>query len=78
MAKNKKTNPGASPLTWVIRILIVVIFLVAVAIAINRIAEAAQNDREKEKLETAAVGAVLLGEEQALPLGLFVAPSDTL
>ena len=51
MSKKGKKSGGASPLTHLIRILIVVIFLVAVVIAFNRIAEVMQNNEKKDVLQ---------------------------
>ena len=46
MAKEKR-----SPLTWIMRALIVVIFIVAMAVAANRLTEWNQLQKEKEALE---------------------------
>lgn len=51
MSKKGKKSGRASPLTHLIRILIVVIFLVAVAIAFNRIGEVMQNNEKKHALQ---------------------------
>ena len=47
---NKKRGGGLSPLTVLIRVLIIVIFLVAIAITVMRIAEVNQNDRKTKEL----------------------------
>ncbi len=51
MSKKGKKSGGASPLTYLIRILIVVIFLVAVVVAFNRIAEVMQNNKKKDAMQ---------------------------
>ncbi len=56
MSKKGKKG-GVSPLTYLIRILIVVIFLVAVVIAFTRIAEVIQNNEKKEALQSASAEA---------------------
>lgn len=50
MSKKRKKG-GVSPLTHVIRILIVVIFIISVIIAFNRITEAIHNDEKSRELE---------------------------
>ena len=57
MSYNKKGG-GPSPLTLLIRALIVLIFVVAVVITVMRIAEINQNDRKAKELSgEAAVSA---------------------
>ena len=51
MSKKRKKGAGTSPLTLVIRILIVVIFIISVVIAFNRITEAIHNDEKNRELE---------------------------
>ena len=50
MSKKRKKG-GVSPLTLIIRILIVVIFIISVIIAFNRITEAIHNDEKSRELE---------------------------
>ena len=51
MSKKRKKGAGTSPLTHIIRILIVVIFIISVVIAFNRITEAIHNDEKNRELE---------------------------
>ena len=51
MSKKRKTGGGPSPLTLIIRLLIVAIFVASVIIAFNRITEAIHNDEKKNELE---------------------------
>ncbi|MBE6604613.1 MAG: hypothetical protein E7639_02770 [Ruminococcaceae bacterium] len=50
MANNKKRGGATSPLTVLIRILVVIIFVVALVITFMRIAEVNQNDRKAKEL----------------------------
>ncbi|MBR7111704.1 MAG: hypothetical protein IKC75_02105 [Clostridia bacterium] len=50
MSKKRKKGGGISPLTLMIRLLIVVIFIASVIIAFNRITEAIHNDEKKKDL----------------------------
>ena len=60
MANNKQRGGAPSPLTVLIRILVIVIFVVAVIITVMRIAEVNQNDRKAKDLssEQAAIETV--------------------
>lgn len=58
---NKKRGGGLSPLTVLIRALIIVIFVVAVVITVMRIAEVNQNDRKAKELS---------GEQAAIEINL--------
>ena len=60
MANNKQRGGVPSPLTVLIRILVIVIFVVAVIITVMRIAEVNQNDRKAKDLsgEQAAIETV--------------------
>ena len=51
MSKKRKKGGGTSPLTLIIRCLIVAIFIASVIIAFNRITEAIHNDEKKQDLE---------------------------
>ena len=51
--KNKKGRGSPSPLTLLIRVLIVLIFVVALVIAFNRVGEVMQNNQKKEELQGA-------------------------
>lgn len=53
--KNKKGRGSASALTLVIRALIVLIFIVALIIAFNRVGEVMQNNQKKEKMQQGAL-----------------------
>ena len=57
MSKKRKKG-GVSPLTLIIRILIVVIFIISVIIAFNRITEAIHNDENSRELEQRLVWAL--------------------
>lgn len=50
MSKKRKKGGSIKPLTLVIRLLIVAIFIASVIIAFNRIGEAIHNDEKKEDL----------------------------
>ena len=63
MSKKRKKGGGISPLTLVIRILIVVIFIASLIIAFNRITEAIHNDEKKQELENKTAYSVV----QVLP-----------
>ena len=51
--KNKRARGGASTLTILIRLLIALIFVVALVIAFNRVGEVIQNNQKKEALQGA-------------------------
>ena len=51
--KNQRGRGGASPLTALIRLLIVLIFVVALIIAFNHVGEVMQNNQKKEALQGA-------------------------
>ena len=51
MSKKRKKGGGISPLTLIIRCLIIAIFIASVIIAFNRITEAIHNDEKKQDLE---------------------------
>lgn len=54
MSKNRKKGSGISPLTVIIRLLIVIIFIVAVVIAFNRVTEVIHNNEKKDALQEKA------------------------
>ncbi len=54
MSKKGKKGGGTSPLTVIIRALIVLIFIASLIIAFNRITEAIHNDEKKHELEKKA------------------------
>ena len=55
MSKKRKKGGAISPLTLIIRLLIDIIFIVAVIIAFNRVAEVIHNNEKKDELEKNAV-----------------------
>jgi uncharacterized membrane protein len=55
---SKKRRGGVSPLTLMIRILIIVIFIASLIIAFNRITEAIHHDEKKQELEGKTASAV--------------------